>query len=93
MVASGRKQFVSDKYRLLVEAVLSHPRLTAAQLDRLLATERTLPAHATCGVKGWLAAWQQQVLGRRERLAHTALAHAGSGALPRSAATLLQLSC
>lgn len=72
LVARGRLHHVPAKYIRLVEAALGHPQLSAAQLDRLLATERRLPAEVTSAMNAWLAGWQTQVQRRKQRLAAAA---------------------
>jgi len=75
LVARGCLHRVPAKYIRLVEAALSHTTLTAPQLHRLLATERTLPADMTTTMNTWLAAWQDQVQHRLRRLAHSHQQH------------------
>ncbi|PSC70909.1 BNR repeat domain [Micractinium conductrix] len=65
LVAAGRLHFVPAKYARLLAAAQSHAHLTARQLDALLATQRTLPAHMTTPINAWLADWQAEASGRR----------------------------
>ncbi|PSC73971.1 RNA-binding 34 [Micractinium conductrix] len=83
LVAAGRLHFVPAKYARLLAAAQSHAHLTARQLDALLATQRTLPAHTTPPINAWLADWQAEASGRhasQQQQQRRRVAAAGPGA-------------
>lgn len=73
LVGRGGLRYSTCRHRRLVRSVQAHmDGLTAGQLDRLLAAQRSLGPAATRGDSVWLASWQAQVERRRGGLASAA---------------------
>ncbi|KAL4427936.1 hypothetical protein ABPG75_002025 [Micractinium tetrahymenae] len=87
LLAKGHKQLAAKKYKKVLEHPLSHPGLTPAHLDRLLAAERAVPAELTSTINTWLRGWQLRVEAKRGDLAKKAAKRSGAAAQAAPAAS------
>lgn len=59
LLACGGRHWSAADFQRRAAAAASHPQLSQEQRRRLLAAEAAVPAHYTCTINTWLAAWQR----------------------------------